>query len=114
MMGFQSPLKNGRSVVALTSSDPLSQASLTEVMEDEGLVKAVRGDVVLVRGREIGGYQVGEIYYVGHLSWWMKLWFVLSRHPVLLAFMGISGAMILAFWFYSFFQKVAARRMSAP
>lgn len=113
MMGFQSPFKSGRSVVAMTASNSQAQSALTNVLEDEGLVRNVRGDVTLVRGREVSGYQVAEMYYVGELSWWTKLWFILSRHPVLLAFMGIFGALALALWCYRFFQQVAARRMSS-
>jgi hypothetical protein len=112
VMGFESPLQHGRSAVALTASNPDAQKNLTEILDDEGLVRSINGDVTLVRGRDVGGYQVGEVYYVGHLSWWVKVWFMLSRHPLLLALMGIIGAMLLAFWFYSFFQRVAARRMS--
>ena len=114
LMGFESPLKSGRSVIALTASSLQAQHALTDVLEDEGLIRDVRGDVTLVRDREVHGYQVGGIYYTGELSWWMKLWFVLSRHPVLLAFMGMFGAMLMAFWFYRFFQHVAARRMRTP
>lgn len=112
IMGFESPLEHGRSVVAFTASNAEAQKNLIDILDDAGLVKNINGDVTLVRGRDVGGYQVGEIYYVGHLSWWIKIWFVLSRHPLLLAFMGIFGAMLLAFWFYGFFQRVAARRMS--
>ena len=40
--------------------------------------------------------RVGDIYYVGHLPWWERLWYALSTHPVLLAVIAVVLVVIRA------------------
>lgn len=110
LVGFESPLKTKRSIVAITASSPSAHGSVIDVLEDEGLVSGIRGDVTLIRGRETSAYQIGETYYVGKLHWWTRVWFVISPHPILLAILGILAVLLLALWTSSFLQRVAARR----
>ncbi|TXI03368.1 MAG: cellulose biosynthesis cyclic di-GMP-binding regulatory protein BcsB [Rhizobium sp.] len=111
LLGFESPLRSGRSVVALASSGPHDANDLVNAMEDEGLVGRIHGDIAFVRDQQIDSYQVNNQYYVGYLPWHLHVWFFLSRHPVLLAVFGVLAGLILAFVFYWMLRGVAARRM---
>ena len=111
LLGFESPLQRGRSVVALASSGAHDSNQLVNAMEDEGLVGRIHGDIAFVRDQQIDSYQVNNQYYVGYLPWHLRVWFFLSRHPVLLAVFGVLAGLILAFIFFWTLRGVAARRM---
>ncbi|HWU68654.1 MAG TPA: cellulose biosynthesis cyclic di-GMP-binding regulatory protein BcsB [Stenotrophobium sp.] len=112
LFGFESPLTGGRSVVAIASSTPDAEAAAIGSLQDNGLVSQIRGDTVFIRGQDIGSYQTGNVYYVGHLSWQMRIWFYLSQHPLLLTLMGLLAGLLLAFWLYWYLRSAAARRMT--
>ncbi|WP_163500577.1 hypothetical protein, partial [Escherichia coli] len=48
----------------------------------------------------VNSLRVGDIYYVGHLPWWERLWYALSTHPVLLAVIAVVLVVISLFLFY--------------
>jgi cellulose synthase operon protein B len=112
MMGFESPLSGGRSVVAFVGSDNTAENSLLDVIEDEGKVGAVAGDLTIVRGADVQSFRGGSTYYVGTLSWWKRIWFHVSRHPLLLSFLALLLAISIAVWCYGWLQRRAARRLA--
>jgi cellulose synthase operon protein B len=112
IMGFESPLSNNRSVVALVGTDSSAENSLLDVLEDEGKVGAVAGDLAIVRGADVQSFRGESSYYVGTLSWWKRLWFHVSRHPLVLSFMALILAISISIWCYGWLQKRAARRLS--
>lgn len=111
LIGFESPLQSGRSVVAVSASDAMVAKNVVNAIEDDGLVSQIHGDVAFVRDRQIDSFQVNNMYYVGYLPWRLRIWFFLSRHPVLLALFGLLAGLILAFLSYWTLRGVAARRM---
>jgi hypothetical protein len=111
LLGFESPLKSDRSVIAVAASSPEIIGSVIDALEDEGRVGRIRGDVSFVRGKQIDSFQVGGTYYVGYLPLRLRIWFFLSQHPVLLALFGIIAGLILAFLSYWLLRGFAARRM---
>lgn len=112
-VGFESPLQAGRSVIALTATSAEARGQAIAALQDEGLVRSIRGDITLVHGRDLGAYEVGGAYYVGELHWWVRLWMILSRHPVLVSIIGILAGLIVALWVYTFLRNAAARRLDA-
>ncbi|WP_240783621.1 cellulose biosynthesis cyclic di-GMP-binding regulatory protein BcsB [Stenotrophobium rhamnosiphilum] len=111
LIGFESPLQSGRSVVAVSSSGSEVAKNVVNAIEDDGLVSRIHGDIAFVRDRQIDSFQVNNMYYVGHLPWHLRIWFFLSMHPVLLAIFGLLAGLILAFLCYWTLRGVAARRM---
>lgn len=112
LIGLESPLKSGRSVVVVTATEPRATQLALDVLEDGGLVRQIRGDTVLIRGREVSSHRGAEPYYVGELPWWLAIWFFLSRHPLLLVLFALIGGVIVAFFVYRFLQQRAARRLA--
>lgn len=110
LMGFESPLKSGRSVIALAATDSAAQSALLTALEDNGRVKYVRGDLAIVRGDEVQSFRGEPVYYVGELSWWLRIWYVLSRHPVLVLLITILAVMILASALFGFMRRVSHSR----
>jgi hypothetical protein len=111
LMSFESPVGYGRTVVALTGTDSAAADSLLDVLEDEGKVGSIRGELSIVRGDTVQSFQGSHSYYVGSLSWWQWLWFHLSGHPVLLTMVSLIAAIAVALWIYGWLQRRVAKRL---
>jgi hypothetical protein len=113
IMGFESPLQSGRSVVVLNATDAAALPIAANALIDAGKVREVRGDLVLLRGEGVQSYRVGDTYYVGHLSWWRWIWFQLHSHPLVLAALGLLLGVFLALLVFATMRRMAARRLAA-
>jgi hypothetical protein len=110
LMGFESPLANGRSVVALQANDEQEYASVLEALLESTLVRKIQGSVVALRNGQVlilderDAYHVGSLPPVMFLQWW------LSFHPWLLALLaGISACLIGIFSFFTLRRRAAQR-----
>lgn len=57
-------------------------------MNDSGKRAAMFGSVSVIRESGVNSLRVGDVYYVGHLPWFERLWYATANHPVLLAIGG--------------------------
>jgi hypothetical protein len=112
MLGFESPLKAGRSVVAVAATAPAQQRGLLDALDDGASVDRMRGDTVVVRSGEVDSFQAEKSYYLGSLPLWKRVWFFFSKLPLLVLGMGVAAGVILAFWLFAYLQRAAARRIS--
>ena len=110
-LGFQSPLKSGRSVIALTASNNDALLSGIDALQDGEQTSKIQGDVAFIRNNSVESFRTSELYYVGSLPWWMVIWYHLSRYPILLSIMGLIAGLILAAWLFSTLQSIAAKRL---
>lgn len=111
LVGFESPLKQGRSVVAFTGDNAEQIASLAETMVDPKAVAFFKGDLVMQSGKRIEGFQVGPTYYAGSLPWFTALRWYLSRQPLmLLLFVGLA-ALLVAVVSFRYLRKLAEQRL---
>ena len=85
VVGFQSPYNDQRSVIALLADSPRGYELLNSAMNDSGKRAAMFGSVSVIRESGVNSLRVGDVYYVGHLPWFERLWYALSNHPILLA-----------------------------
>ena len=111
LVGFESPLHSGRSVVALTANDSAAMERVSAGLNDSGKIQQMRGDLVLLRAETIDSFRINPIYYVGSLPWWQWLWFHLHSHPLLLALLGIGAGLLVTFVVYGALRAMAARRL---
>ncbi|EWC43340.1 cellulose biosynthesis cyclic di-GMP-binding regulatory protein BcsB [Stutzerimonas stutzeri] len=112
VLGLQSPFHEQRSVVALLATSDDDYHLLREALGDVGKQQAFAGSVALIRDSGVSSHSVGEPYYVGELPWWLLLWFHLSEHPVLLAFMATLSIVLLAIVLWRALRWAAARRLA--
>jgi hypothetical protein len=110
-LSFESPVTSGRTVVALIGTDAAAADSLLDMLEDEGKVRGIRGELSIVRAGTVQSYQGNHLYYVGSLSWWQWLWFHVSGHPVLLTMVSLIAAIAVALWIYGALQRLVAKRL---
>ena len=111
IMGFQSPLNNARSVVALVANQPQDDADLLSAIMNADLVKTIQGGLVVVHGDRVKSLASGDVYYVGNLPWYVYFRWVLSEHPLLLFLGALLAAMILAVLAFRGLRAIAARRL---
>ena len=111
IVGFESPLQKGRSVVALTASNAAAMTLLGAGLNDAAKVQYLQGDLGLLRADTVESFRIQPVYYVGHLPWWQWLWFHLHSHPLLLALLGIGAGLLVTFMVFGAMRVMAARRL---
>ncbi|WP_027794949.1 cellulose biosynthesis cyclic di-GMP-binding regulatory protein BcsB [Paraburkholderia acidipaludis] len=109
--GFESPLRAGRSAVALISAPGESEEEITSALLDADVLPSVQGAMDVIHGRSVTVTSNGEAYYVGSLSPIEYLRWALSSHPLLLVLSGVFAAIVIAALFYRFLRAVASRRL---
>lgn len=113
LIGFESPLASRRSVVALTSTEPGQLREVLDVLEDGAKISQIRGDLTVIRARDVEGLRLGERYFVGDFPWYARIWVRVSSHPVFLAVAGILAGLAVALAAFWALARVAARRSGA-
>ena len=111
VVGMQSAHYQQRSVVALLGTTDEDFQLLREALADSGKRAAMRGSVVLVRESGVASEMVGPHYYVGHLPWWQKVWFVLSDQPMILLVGALLVIIVLAALLWAGLYRVARKRL---
>lgn len=111
IVGFQSPLNEGRSVVGLTATDGVAMQLISESLNDTGKTNQMRGDLALLRADSVESFRIHPVYYAGNLPWWERIWFHLHTHPLWLASLGIVAGLLLTFMVYGALRVMARRRL---
>ncbi|UXY11161.1 cellulose biosynthesis cyclic di-GMP-binding regulatory protein BcsB [Kosakonia sp. ML.JS2a] len=111
IVGFQSPFNDQRSVVALLADSPRGYTLLNQAMNDSGKRAAIFGSVSVIRESGVNGLRVGDIYYVGHLPWFERVWYALANHPVLLAVLAAVSIVLLAWVLWRLLRIISRRRL---
>ncbi|MEB8195335.1 cyclic di-GMP binding protein [Raoultella terrigena] len=111
IIGFQSPYHDQRSVVALLADSTRGNELLNDALNDSGKRAAMFGSAVVVRESGVNSLRVGDVYYVGHLPWFERIWFALSSHPVLLAILAAVSIVLLAWVLWRMLRIVSRRRL---
>ncbi|UMX79572.1 hypothetical protein MJ575_27985 [Klebsiella pneumoniae] len=101
-----------RSVVALLADSPRGNELLTNALNDSGKRAAMFGSVAVIRESGVNSLRVGDIYYVGHLPWFERIWFALSNHPILLAIFAAISIVLLAWVLWRMLRIISRRRLS--
>lgn len=85
LVGFESPLSHGRSVIVLTASAPSALSLATDALAEPKQLSRMHGHVVLLaeNGR-ITSHEADPTYATGELTWLTWLRWNLSDKPILL------------------------------
>jgi len=110
LIGFESPYRERRSVVAITATSDDRVRDVLDVLENPGKVAQIRGDITVIHQRDLEGLRLGDRYYVGTLPWYGRLWMRMSGHPAILAIAGILAGLIVALTLFWALGRLAARR----
>ncbi|HEY9098004.1 MAG TPA: cellulose biosynthesis cyclic di-GMP-binding regulatory protein BcsB [Thiobacillus sp.] len=111
LVGFESPLKSGKSVVAVTWKEGVPYADFMRLLGDASKASLFAGDTTVLTAKGLASFNTQPRYAVGNLPWWMpiRIWF--SDHPFALALLTLFTVMIFAAWLSRTLKRVAAKRL---
>ncbi|VTR49731.1 Cellulose synthase regulatory subunit [Serratia fonticola] len=112
VVGVQSPFHDQRSIVALLADSPRGYELLNNAQLDSGKRAAMFGSVAVIRESGVDSLRVGDVYYVGHLPWWERIWYALSTHPLLLGAIAALVVVMVALLLRRGLKAFSRRRLS--
>lgn len=111
MVGFESPVTAGRSVVMLAGDGPLGLAAAVQAMRSPETLKQVQGSAVVVRGDQVNSLLAEKTYHVGSLSPFVQVQWYLSSRPLLLVAVGLLAALLVGGLLYLVLKTGARERL---
>lgn len=111
LIGFESPLHRGSSVISLGATDAEAMADVFAAMDDSGKVGRIQGDVTLISGDRVDSFRIGKTYELGHLPFWTRLWLIFSDQPVVLAVAAILIGLLVAMLMFFGLNYLSRRRL---
>lgn len=111
MVSFQSPLHSRGTVVALTATDSDYLGQISALLRSSERSSAVTGFMTILTPGHEQNLQSFSRYYVGELSFWKRLYFHLSRYPVLVSVITLLALITLVLVIYWLFARKARRRV---
>ncbi len=109
LVGAESPLHAGRSVVALLAGAPRTLARIADTLDDSEQAALVQGDLSVLSGGKITSYRVGPLYTVGTLPPWIWPSWALRDQPLGLLALAAAGSALLG---WVLFQALRSRARS--
>lgn len=114
LTGFESPLKSGRSVVVIAGGDEQGLALAADALSNQSeAANAIQGSLVVIRGKNIESLVAEEQYFVGSLSWFKYIQWLMSRHVWLMWLMTAIGVLLLSSLAYFGLRAKARNRLDA-
>jgi cellulose synthase (UDP-forming) len=111
LLGFESPLRSGKSVVALTGTTPQGLDMMLAALRDPEQLPRVQGDVAILSNGRISAFALGNRYTVGYLPPHVWPQFFLQTRPDLLLLLLVGAAAIIAIPTYWALRRRAAIRL---
>ncbi len=111
IIGFESPLQPGRSVVSLIGERDQDLQRLLSALGSSDEVRQMHGSTVLLRDNGIESLLVGDVYTVGDLPLKDRIWYFLSNHPVILVTLTLLSLIIVAFLLWRALRVIVAMRV---
>ncbi|VVE14245.1 cellulose synthase regulator protein [Pandoraea communis] len=111
LVGFESPVSPSRSVVAINASSDDALLSVVDAIDDSTRREAIHGDLAVVNGERVESYRLGRTYFVGDVSWWTRIRYHLSSHPILVGLVALLAAFAIALKCFGWLQRRASRRL---
>ena len=100
LVGTESPLRSGRSVVAMLAAAPAALDAALGTMRDSRQAPQIQGDLAILSAGHATSYRVGDTYTVGHLAPWVWPSWVLRNSPVGMLAVTIAGCVLLGLVFF--------------
>ncbi|HEX3864798.1 MAG TPA: UDP-forming cellulose synthase catalytic subunit [Stellaceae bacterium] len=111
MIGMESPLNAGRTVIMITGSTPEKQMTVLSAFRNRDLNSLIQGDLMVATADKVTSFRVGSEYTVGHLPPLTRVRWWLGNSPLLLILFTLIGVLIIALVAYWLLSRVAARRV---
>ncbi len=114
MVGAQSPLSSGRSVVALLAGSPQALEAAVADMKDPDQAPLMQGDLSLISQGQVTSYRVTTPYTMGSLPFWIYPSWLLRDSPYGVIVLTLLGCILLGLAFYWAMSRRASGRLNQP
>jgi cellulose synthase (UDP-forming) len=111
LVGSESPLGRGRSLVAVLAASPQALEGAVAAMRDDTQASLIQGDLALLTGGKVTSYRVTEPYTVGTLPLWLYPSYVLRDQPYLVVILMLGGCILLGLAIYWAMRRRAGTRL---
>jgi hypothetical protein len=113
VIGFESPLSLGRSVVLLwgAHSDDLNDI-VAALSDRDGLDSPIKGAMSVIRGTTVESQVTDAVYYAGSLPWITYIRWQLSQNFALFIVFSLASALLLATLLFYALKRMAAKRLA--
>ena len=111
LLGAESPLQSGRSVVALTGVTPAAIGGLVAALRDSELAPRIQGDVALLSGGTMQSFRTQTAYSVGRLPWWLRPQVWLAERPERALLLLLGSAALIGIPFFWMLRRRALSRL---
>ena len=109
--GAQSPLRSGRSVVAIAAPTPAGLEAVTEALRDPARIPRFQGDLALLTRTELETFHTAPSYAVGSLPFWMWPNHYLGAQPWALLLMMLGASLLIGLPALAYLRRRAVRRL---
>ncbi len=113
IIGVESPLQAGRSVVALTGLTPSAMADMVAILRDPEQSGKVQGDISIQTNGHLAAFRAAEPYEVGNLPFWLRAQLMFGGRPERTAALLIAVACLIGIPFFWMLRRRAAMRLRA-
>ena len=113
LLGGQSPLQAGRSVVAITGVTPAAILQMVAALRDPEMAPRIQGDVAVLSGGRMNSFRAGTPYSVGNLPWWLRPQLWLAERPERMLLLMLGAAMLIGVPFFWMLRRRALSRLRA-
>ncbi len=111
LVGSESPLASGRSLVALLAGSPQVLETMVSTLRDTEQAPLLQGDLAVMTANKVTSYRVGASYTVGSLPFWLYPSWVLRDQPYAIVILMLVGCALLGFAIYWALRRRAHGRM---
>jgi cellulose synthase (UDP-forming) len=113
IIGVQSPLQSGHSVVAITGLTPQAMAEMAETLRDPEQSSKIQGDISLQTGGRISAFRAADAYEVGELPLWLRAQLLFGGRPERTGMLLLLTSFLIGIPFFWILRRRAARRLRA-
>jgi hypothetical protein len=111
LVGFESPMQPGRSVVAMVGGREDSLGHMVNALIDPTRVSRVQGSAVAIGPDYVEPLSMATSYYVGDLPLLTRIHWYFSKHPIRLWVTALVAIILLALLLHRFLSGIAGRRL---
>lgn len=112
LLGFESPLAMGRSVVMFYAENSEEILRLTDAMFDPEKARLIQGDLVVVNDRRVQHTRAADPYFIGELPITSKIRWFFADHPLVVAILALLAALGFAALLYRPLRMIVSRKRS--
>jgi cellulose synthase (UDP-forming) len=112
MVGAESPLASGRSVVAILAASPQSLDGAVNTLRDSTRSALIQGDLSVLSGSQVTAYRVSDVYTVGSLPFWLYPSYVLRDQPFSVVIVMLVGCLLGGLALYWAMRRRAIVRLA--